>query len=186
MCREGVRGAHNRPIYFGRPGLHPHGIEPVRYRSLWINNLRSRFNVARVTQNRLIRSNGPDRIDQGDSHGTNPAVRTNPTARPNSPLPPNPRGGADARRGGTMATTPQSSTRTHSSNPNRSTRCPKHDKCNGRARTPQRAAERSGHGEWRTSNSGERFPWPPLTFLRLRPRTAYMRATRALCNPIGV
>jgi hypothetical protein len=76
MCREGVRGAHNRPIYFGRPGLHPHEIEPVRYRSLWINNLRSSFNVARVTQNRPIRSNGPDRIDQGDSPDTNPAVRT--------------------------------------------------------------------------------------------------------------
>jgi hypothetical protein len=59
---EGVRGAHNRPIYFGRPGLHPHTIEPVRYRNLWINNLRSRLNVARVTQNRPIRSNGPDRI----------------------------------------------------------------------------------------------------------------------------
>jgi hypothetical protein len=106
--------------------------------------------------------------------------------RASSPLVHIERGGADARRGGAMAARPQSSTRTHNSDPNRSARCPKHDNCNGQARTSWRAVERSGHGEWRTSNSGERFLWPPLTFLRLRPRTAYTRATRALGNPIGV
>jgi hypothetical protein len=42
---EGYRGGSGRPIYVGRPGLHPHVIEPVRAMGPWITNLRSRFNA---------------------------------------------------------------------------------------------------------------------------------------------
>jgi hypothetical protein len=129
----------------------------------------------------------PIESSRGDPPGTNPVVRAESDG--NDPTPLSHRSHAVAQTAGAAAPwprRPKALPRTHSSDPNRSARCPKHDKCNGRARTPQRAAERSGHGEWRISNSGERFPWPPLTFLRLHPRTAYTRATRALGNPIGV
>ena len=75
-AREGGTSVSDRPIKGLRSRLNQCLCEPVRDWNPWIISLRSRLNVARVTQNRLIQSNGPDRVVQGDLSDTNPVVRT--------------------------------------------------------------------------------------------------------------